>query len=83
MESPTSCLLQTEIAIINFQTWCLKWQISTNISKSNYIIFYDTKKLPPPPSTPVTIDKNPLAKVKAKRVLRIIIVEDPHFHPAH
>ena len=45
-------LIQIQIAIINLQTWCLIWQISINISKTNYIIFYDKKKLPPPP--PIT-----------------------------
>ena len=38
-------------------------------------IFYDKKKLPPPPSIAVTIDANSLTKVKAKRVLGIIIDE--------
>ena len=66
-------LIQIKIAIINLQTWCLKWQKSTNISKTNYIIFYDKKKLPPPPSIPVTINGSSLTKVKAKRVLGIII----------
>ena len=27
-------LIQIQIAIINLQTWCLKWQISINISKT-------------------------------------------------
>ena len=70
-----------QIAIINLQTWCLKWQISINISKTNYIIFYDKKKLPLPPSIPVTIDRSSLTKVKAKRVLGIIIDEDLTFTP--
>ena len=74
-------LIQTQIAIINLQTWCLKWQISINISKTNYIIFYDKKKLPLPPSIPVTIDGSSLTKVKAKRVLGIIIDEDLTFTP--
>ena len=39
------------------------------------IIFYDKKELPPPPSIAVTIDGNSLTKVKAKRVLGIIIDE--------
>ena len=66
-------LIQIKIAIINLQTLCLRWQISINISKTNYIIFYDKKKLPPPPSIPVTINGSSLIKVKAKRVLGIII----------
>ena len=49
-------LLQIQSAIISLQTWCLKWQISINISKKNYI-FYDKKKLPPPPSISVTGNK--------------------------
>ena len=69
-------LIQIQIAIINLQTWCLKWQISINISKTNYIIFYDKKNFPPPPSFPVTINGSSLTKVKAKRVLEIIIDED-------
>ena len=69
-------LIQIQIAIINLQTWCLKWQISINISKTNYIIFYDKKNLPPRPSIPVTINGSSLTKVKAKRVLEIIIDED-------
>ena len=76
-------LIQIQIAIINLQTWCLKWQISINISKTNYIIFYDKKKLPPPSS--VTINGSSLTKVKAKRVLRIIIDEGLTFtlHVGH
>ena len=74
-------LIQTQIAIIFIQTWCLKWQIPINISKANYIIFYDKKKLPPRPSIPVTIDENSLTKVKAKRVLGTIINEDLTFTP--
>ena len=74
-------LIQTQIAIIIIQTCCLKWQIPINISKANYIIFYDKKKLPPTPSIPVTIDENSLTKVKAKRVLGTIINEDPTFTP--
>ena len=72
-------LIQTQITIIILQTWCLKWQISINISKTNYIIFSDKEKMPPPPSIPVTIDGKSLIKVKAKRVLGIIIDEDLTF----
>ena len=74
-------LIQTQIAIISLQSWCLKWQMSINISKTNYIIFYDKKKLPPPPSIPVTINGSSITKVKAKRVLGIIIDEDLTFTP--
>ena len=71
-------LIQIQIAIINLQTWCLEWQISINISKTNYITFYDKKTLPPPP-IPVTINRSSLTKLKAKRVLGIIIDEDLTF----
>ena len=75
-------LIQIQIATINHQTWCLKyWQIWINISKTNYIIFYDKKKLSPPPSIPVTINWSSLTKVKAKRVLGIIIDENLTFIP--
>ena len=74
-------LIQIQIAIINLQTWCLNWQISINISKTNYIIFYDKKKLPPPASVRVTINGNSLMKFKAKRVLGIIINKDLTFTP--
>ena len=73
-------LIQIQIAIINLQTWCLEWQISINISKTNYITFYDKKTLPPPP-IPVTINRSSLTKLKAKRVLGIIIDEDLTFTP--
>ena len=74
-------LIQTQIAIISLQSWCLKWQMSINISKTNYIVFYDKKKLPPPPSISVTINRSCLTKVKAKRVLGIILDEDLTFTP--
>ena len=69
-------LIQTQATIINLQTWCLKWKISINISKTNYIIFYDKKKFPPPPSITVTMDGIFSTKFKAKRVLGFIIDED-------
>ena len=72
-------LIQIQIAVINLHTWCLKWQISIKISKTSYITFYDKKKLPPPPSIPVTINGSSLTKVKANRVLGIIIDEDLTF----
>ena len=74
-------LIQIQIAIINLQTWCLNWQISINISKTNYIIFYDKKKLPPPASISVTINGGFLIKFKAKRFLGIVINEDLTFIP--
>ena len=45
------------------------------------IIFYDKKKLPPPPSILETINGSSLTKVKAKRVLGAIINEDLTFTP--
>ena len=74
-------LIQTHIAIFNLQTWCLKWQISINMSnKKNFMIFYDKKKLPQHP-IPVTIDGSSLTEVKVKRVLGIIIDEGLIFTP--
>ena len=35
--------VNVQLAIINFQTWCFKWQTSLNISKTNYMVFYDKK----------------------------------------
>ena len=44
------------------------------------MVFYDKKKLPPPPpDIPVTIDEKPLTKVKQRRVLRVIIDENLRF----
>ena len=51
-----------------------------NISKTSYIILYDRKILQPPPFIPVTIDENPLIKLKAKRVLGNIIDEELPLH---
>ena len=72
-------LIQIQTAIINLpvpdlvcKKWC-KYQL-IKISKAN--IFYDKKKLPPPPSILVTINGSSLTKVKTKRVLVIIIDED-------
>ena len=56
-----------------------KITISINISKTNYIIFYDKKKLPPPSSILVSINENLLTKFKAKGVVGIIIDEDLTF----
>ena len=62
-----------QLAIINLKTWCSKWQISLNISKANYMVFYNNKKLPLPPDIPATIDEKPHTKIKDKRVLGVII----------
>ena len=43
------------------------------------MVFYDKKKLPPPPDIPVTIDEKPLTKVEEKRVLGVIIDENLSF----
>ena len=72
-------LVNVQLAIINLQTWCSKWQIFLNISKTNYMVFYDKKKLPPPPDIPVTINEKPLTKIKEKRVLGVIIDENLSF----
>ena len=45
------------------------------------MIFYDKKKLPPPPDISVTIDQTPLARVKEKRTLGIVIDEQLSFTP--
>ena len=37
-------LVNITLAIINLQTWCSKWQISLNMSKTNYMVFYYDKK---------------------------------------
>ena len=34
-------LVNIQLAIINLQTWYSKWQISPNISKTNYMVFCD------------------------------------------
>ena len=62
-------LVNIQLVIINLQTWCSKWQIFLNISKTNYMVFYNKKELPPQPDIPVTIDEKPPTKVKKTRVL--------------
>ena len=74
-------LVNIQLAIINLQIWCSKWQISLNISKTNYMIFYDKKKLPPPPNIQVIIDEMPLTRVKEKQILGIVIDEQLSFTP--
>ena len=37
------------------------------------MVFYNKKKLPPPPRIPITIDEIPLIRVEEKRILGIII----------
>ena len=49
------------------------------VFKTNYMVFNDKKKLPPPPDIPVTINEKPLTKVKEKRVLGVIIDENLSF----
>ena len=45
------------------------------------MIFYDKKKLPPPPDIQVTIDETPLTRVKEKRIHGIVIDEQLSFTP--
>ena len=40
-----SLLIQIQIAIINLQSWCKKWQIEINPTKTKYMVFYNKKKL--------------------------------------
>ena len=76
-----SLLTQIQIAIINLQSWCQKWQVEINPTKTKYMVFYNKKKLLPPPSLPVVIDEVPVSKVSNKRALGIIIDEDLSFTP--
>ena len=71
-----SLLIQIQIAIINLQSWCKKWQIEMNLTKTKCMVFYDKKKLLPPPSLPFVTDEVPVSKVSNKRALGIIIDED-------
>ena len=50
-----SLLIQIQIAILNLQIWCKNWQIEINPIKTKYMVFYNKKKLLPPPSFPVLI----------------------------
>ena len=76
-----SLLTQIHIAIINLQSWCKKWQIEINPTKTKYMVFYNKKKLLQTPSLPVVIDEVPVSKVSNKRALGIIIDEDLSFTP--
>ena len=76
-----SLLIQIQIAIINLQSWCKKWQIEINPIKTKYMVFHNNKKLLPPPSLPVVINEVPVSKVSNKRALGIIIDEDLSFTP--
>ena len=60
-------LINIQLAIVNLQSWCYKWHISLNISKTNYMVFYNKKKKPSPPSIPVTINEIPLKQVQTKK----------------
>ena len=55
--------------------------IVEHIKKILHDIFYDKNKLPPPPDISVTIDQTPLARVKEKRTLGIVIDEQLSFTP--
>ena len=72
-------LINIQLAIVNLQSWFYKWCISLNISKTNYMVFYNKKKKPSPPSIPVTINEIPLKQVQTKRVLGIVIDENLTF----
>ena len=75
-------ILDTQIAIINLQAWCSKWRISINTKKTTYMIFYNKKNTPAPPTPiPLTVNGAPLKKVSSQRVLGIIIDEDLTFTP--
>ena len=73
--------IQIQIAIINLQSWCKKWQIEINPTKAKYMVFYNKKKLLPPPSIPVVNGEVTVSKVSNKRALGIIIDEDLSFTP--
>ena len=53
-------LINMQLTIVNLQSWCYKWHIFLNISTTNYMVFYNKKKKPSPPSIPVTINEIPL-----------------------
>ena len=36
-------LINIQLAVINIQTWFSKWQVSLNISKTNYMVYYNKK----------------------------------------
>ena len=72
-------LINIQLTIVNLQSWCYKWHIFLNISKTNYMVFYNKKKKPSPPSIPVTINEIPLKQVQTKRVLGIVIDENLTF----
>ena len=74
-------LIDTQIAIVSLQEWCSKWQISVNILKTTYMIFYDKKKMPAPSSIPLTINGKPLKRVFTQRILGIIIDSNLCFSP--
>ena len=73
-------LINMQLTIVNLQSWCYKWHIFLNISKTNYMVFYNKKKKPSPPSIPVTINEIPLKQVQTKRVLGIVIDENLTFN---
>ena len=68
-----------QLAVVNLQSWCYKWHISLNISKTNYMVFYNNKKKPSPPTISLTINEIPLKQVQTKRVLGIVIDENLTF----
>ena len=71
-------LINIQLAIVNLQSWFYKWCISLNISKTNYMVFYNKKKKPSPPSIPITINEIPLKQVQTKRVLGLWLMKISH-----
>ena len=51
-------LINIQLAIVNLQSWFYKWCISLNISKTNYMVFYNKKKKPShhPPERKESLD---------------------------
>ena len=69
------------LMIINLQMWCSKWKMLLNISKINYMIFYDKKKLPPPPNIQFKIGETPLTRVKKKNEsLELVLMNNSVSH---
>ena len=72
-------LIDIQIAIISLQNWCSKWQISINILKTTYMLFYNQRKMCNVPPIPLTINGVSLNKVSSQRILGIIIENNPPF----
>ena len=59
-------LIDIQIAIISLQNWCSKWQISINILKTTYMLFYNQRKMRNVPPMPLTINGVSLNKVSSQ-----------------